>query len=568
MSASPLAGQPAAAHPLVDIAKLVTAYYTDRPDPTSPEQRVAFGTSGHRGSAFTRTFNEWHILAMTQAICSYRQQQQIDGPLFLGKDTHALSEPSAASALEVLAANGVDVMIDSGDGYTPTPAVSHAILTHNRGRVARLADGIVITPSHNPPEDGGFKYNPAHGGPAGSLVTQWIENAANLHLEDGLARVKRLGLDKARHASTTHSYDFRTAYVNDLAHVLDMATIRAARLRLVADPMGGAGVQYWPAIAERYGLDLTIVNGTVDPTFRFMTLDWDGRVRMDPSSPYVMKGLLALRDRFDVALACDTDHDRHGIITKSAGLLSPNHYLSVCIAYLFANRPQWRADAAVGKTVVSSNVIDYAASRVRRSVFEVPVGFKWFVDGLVTGSLGFAGEESAGSSLLRMNGQVWTTDKDGIAAALLAAEIAARTDRDPGDLSNQLAHGAGDPLYERIDAPATPEQKTMLSALTAKDVTASHLAGEDIVNILTKAPGDGNPIGGIKVIAKSGWFAARPSGTEHVYKVYAESVRGEEHLRLIQREAQNIVGGIFAARSGTSARHEDSRPAIDERRSH
>ncbi len=546
MPASPLAGQPAASHPLVDVAKLVTAYYTDRPDPTRPEQRVAFGTSGHRGSAFTRTFNEWHILAITQAICRYRREHHIDGPLFLGRDTHALSEPSCTSALEVLAANGADVMIDSGDGYTPTPAVSHAILAHNRGRTKGFADGIVITPSHNPPEDGGFKYNPPHGGPADPHITQWIEQKANAYLEERLAGVKRLVLDKARRASTTHPYDFRAAYVNDLDRVLGMETIRASRIRLVADPMGGAGVQYWPAIAERYGLDLTIVNGTVDPTFRFMTLDWDGRIRMDPSSPYVMKRLLALGERFDLALACDTDHDRHGVITKSAGLLSPNHYLAVCIAYLFANRPGWRTDAAVGKTVVSSNVIDYAAARVRRSVYEVPVGFKWFVDALLAGSLGFAGEESAGSSFLRMNGQVWTTDKDGIIAALLAAEIAARTDRDPGDLSQELAHAAGDPMYDRIEAPATPEQRSLLSALTPKDVTVSHLAGEKISNVLTTAPGDGNPIGGIKVIAQNGWFAARPSGTENVYKVYAESVRGEEHLRRVQRDAQDIIGGIFA----------------------
>ncbi len=546
MPTNALAGEPAASHPLVDVAKLITAYYTDRPDPTIQEQRVAFGTSGHRGSALTRTFNEWHILAITQAICSYRKQQQIDGPLFLGKDTHALSEPSAATALEVVAANGVDAMIDSGDGYTPTPAVSHAILTHNRGRAAGRADGIVITPSHNPPADGGFKYNPPHGGPADTRTTQWIENEANRHLENGLADVKRVVLDKARRSSTTHRYDFRTEYVDDLAHVLDMTAIRTARLRILADPMGGAGVHYWPAISERYGLDLTIVNGTVDPTFRFMTLDWDGRIRMDPSSPYVMKGLLALRDRFDVALACDTDHDRHGVITKNAGLLSPNHYLSVCIAYLFANRSGWRSDAAVGKTVVSSNLIDYAAANVRRQLYEVPVGFKWFVDGLLSGSLGFAGEESAGSSFLRIDGQVWTTDKDGIVAALLAAEIAARTDRDPGDLSNELAHAAGDPVYDRIDAPATTEQKALLSALTARDVTISQLAGEDVLNILTTAPADGNPIGGIKVIAKSGWFAARPSGTEDVYKLYAESVRGAEHLHRIQRDAQDMVSGIFA----------------------
>ena len=547
MPTSPLAGHPAASQTLIDVAKLITAYFTDHPDPTVPNQRVAFGTSGHRGSSFTRTFNEPHIHAITQAICSYRKQQRTDGPLFLGKDTHALSEPAFASALEVLAANDVEVMIDSGDGYTPTPAISHAILTYNHGRTAGLADGIVITPSHNPPEDGGFKYNPPHGGPADTSVTRWIEEKANEHLEDALSGVKRLVLEKARRAATTHTYDFRSAYVDDLGHVLDMEAIRDARLRLAVDPMGGAGVHYWPAIAERYGLDLTIVNRTVDPTFRFMTLDWDGRIRMDPSSPSVMKGLLALRDQFDIAFACDTDHDRHGVITRSGGLLSPNEYLSVCIAYLFANRPEWRADATVGKTIVSSNLIDFAATRVGRPLFEVPVGFKWFVDGLLTGSLGFAGEESAGSSFLRLNGQAWTTDKDGIAATLLAAEIAARTGRDPGELSNALVHAAGDPLYERIDAPATPEEKQLLGALTPKDVSISRLAGEDITGVLTTAPGNDSPIGGIKIITRSAWFAARPSGTEDIYKVYTESVRGAEHLRQVQSDAQDIVGGIFAA---------------------
>ena len=554
MPLSPLAGHSAADQPLVDIAKLVTAYYTEQPDPATAEQRVAFGTSGHRGSAFARTFNERHILAITQAICRYRAEQRIDGPLFLGKDTHALSEPSLASALEVLAANGVDVMVDSAGGYTPTPAVSHAILTHNRGRTRGLADGIVITPSHNPPEDGGFKYNPPHGGPAGTATTRRIETAANEYLETNLAGVKRFVLDKARRASTTHHHDFRAAYVDDLAMVVDMDAVRAARLRIVADPMGGAGVQYWPTIAERYGLDLTIVNGTVDATFRFMTLDWDGRIRMDPSSRYVMKKLVAQRDRCDIAFACDTDHDRHGVVTRSAGLLSPNHYLAVCIAYLFARRPAWRADAAVGKTIVSSNLIDTAAAQARRTVYEVPVGFKWFVDGLLNGSLGFAGEESAGSTFLRMNGEAWTTDKDGLVAGLLAAEIAARTGRDPGDLAKDLAHAAGDPIYERIDAPATPEQKALLGALTAKDIAASQLAGEDILSVLTTAPGDGGPIGGVKVIAKSGWFAARPSGTEQVYKIYAESVRGEEHLRRIQHDAQEIISVIVAARSGGTSR--------------
>ena len=540
-------GEPAASYPLVDVPRLVTAYYADRPDPSVRAERVAFGTSGHRGSSLTRSFNEAHILAVTQAICSYRREHGVDGPLFLGRDTHALSTPSWASALEVLAANSVDVMIDSDDGYTPTPAVSHAILTHNRGRTTGLADGIVITPSHNPPEDGGFKYNPTHGGPAESRATRWIEQSANRHLESGLRDVKRVTLDAARRAATTHAHDYRRAYVEDLGQVLDMEAVRGARLRIAVDAMGGAGVSYWPAIAERYGLDLTIVNGGVDPTFRFMTLDWDGRIRMDPSSPYVMKGLVALRDRYHLAVGCDTDHDRHGIVTRAAGLLSPNHYLAICVAYLFAHRPHWRADAAVGKTVVSSNLIDFAASRVTRQVYEVPVGFKWFVDGLLSGSLGFAGEESAGASLLRMDGTVWTTDKDGIAAALLAAEIAARTERDPGDLSRELAHAAGDPIYDRIDAPATSEQKARLGALTPDDVTAPDLAGEPVERILANAPGDGNPIGGIKVIAKSGWFAARPSGTEAVYKIYAESVGGEDHLRRVQRAAQDIVTRAFAA---------------------
>jgi phosphoglucomutase len=547
MPISPLAGLPAASQTLIDVAKLLAAYFNDRPDPTIPSQRVAFGTSGHRGSAFTRTFNEPHVLAITQAICSYRKRLRTDGPLFLGKDTHALSEPAFASALEVLAANDVEVMIDSSDGYTPTPAISHAILTYNNGRTAGLADGIVITPSHNPPEDGGFKYNPPHGGPADTHVTQWIEKKANEHLEAGLSGVKRVGLNEARHAATTHPYDFRTAYVADLNHLLDMEAIRRAGVRLAVDPMGGAGVHYWPAIAERYGLDLTIVNRAVDPTFRFMTLDWDGRIRMDPSSPYVMKGLLALREQFDIAFACDTDHDRHGVITKSAGLLSSNHYLAVCIAYLFANRPQWRTEASVGKTVVSSNLIDYAAARVGRSLFEVPVGFKWFVTGLLTGSIGFAGEESAGSSFLRLNGQAWTTDKDGIAATLLAAEIAARTNRDPGEVSKELVHAAGDPLYERIDAAATVEEKAVLGALTPKDVTFSRLADDDISTVLTTAPGNDSPIGGVKVITENAWFAARPSGTEEIYKLYTETVRGEEHLRRVQRDAQEIIGGIFAA---------------------
>jgi phosphoglucomutase len=549
MNVSPKAGKPADPADLVNVPKLVTAYYTERPDPTVPAQRVAFGTSGHRGSSFDVAFNEWHILAITQAICLYRKEQNIDGPLFLGIDTHALSEPAFASAIEVLAANAVDVMLAENSEYTPTPTVSHAILTYNKGRKAGLADGIVITPSHNPPEDGGFKYDPPHGGPADTQVTAWIEAKANEFLENGQKDVKRVLFSKALRASTTHKHDYLHAYINDLVSVIDLEAIRAANLKLGVDPLGGAGVYYWPVIAERYGLNLTVVNESIDPTFRFMTVDWDGRIRMDPSSPYAMRRLIGLKGKFDVAFACDTDHDRHGVVAKGVGLLPPNHYLSACIAYLFQNRPHWGKHVAVGKTVVSSSMIDCVAAKVGRQLYEVPVGFKWFVEGLLKGSLGFGGEESAGASFLRRDGTVWATDKDGIIAALLAAEIAARAGRDPGELYAELTRELGDPVYERIDAPATVEQKAILEKLSSDDIHARELAGEKILQILTKAPVDGNAIGGVKVIAENGWFAARPSGTEEIYKMYAESFRGKDHLRQIQEQAQTIVSEALA-RSG------------------
>jgi phosphoglucomutase len=538
---SPLAGKPAPPAMLVDVPRLVSAYYSEVPDAAIPGQRVAFGTSGHRGSAFQKTFNEWHVLAITQAICRYRGQQGIDGPLFLGIDTHALSLPASTSALEVLAANRVDVMLSERDEYTPTPAVSHAILTYNRGRTAGLADGIVVTPSHNPPEDGGFKYNPPHGGPADSGVTGWIEAEANALLQRGVQGVMRVPVEQALRATTTHRHDYRTAYVSDLGAVIDMAAIRSANIRLGVDPLGGAGVHYWAPIAERYGLNLTVVSETVDPTFRFMTMDWDGRIRMDPSSAYAMQRLIGLKDRFDIAVACDTDHDRHGIVTKSSGLLPANHYLAVAIQHLFSHRPQWRADAGVGKTVVSSGMIDRVSARLGRALYEVPVGFKWFVDGLLGGSLGFGGEESAGATFLRQDGTVWTTDKDGIVAALLAAEITAHAKRDPGEIYRELTRELGEPVADRIEAPATAAQKQRLSALSARQVRCTHLAGEAVLRILTHAPGNDAPIGGVKVIADGGWFAARPSGTEDIYKVYAESFRGEDHLRRIVDEAQAIV---------------------------
>ncbi len=541
MKISPLAGKPADPSILVNVPKLITAYYTEIPDPSIPAQRVLFGTSGHRGSAFDIAFNEWHILAISQAICLYRKQHKITGPLFLGMDTHALSMPALASALEVLAANGVEVMLAEKDEYTPTPAISLAILTYNRGRKSGLADGIVITPSHNPPHDGGFKYNPPNGGPADAAITDWIEAQANVFLENGLKGVKRISFEKARRASTTHHYDYLNTYIEDLAHVLDMHAIREAKINLGVDPLGGAGVHYWEPIAERYGLDLTIVNQAVDPTFRFMSVDWDGQIRMDPSSPYAMQRLISLKDRFEIAVACDTDHDRHGIVTRGAGLLPPNHYLSVAIFYLFQHRPKWHGAAAVGKTLVSSQMIDRVTAKLGRKLYEVPVGFKWFVDGLLDGSLGFGGEESAGASFARLDGSVWSTDKDGIILALLAAEITARMGRDPGEIYSDLTGEFGEPVYERIEAPATPEQKAMLKKLSAEQVKTKDLAGEKIQAILTNAPGNAAPIGGLKVVAENGWFAARPSGTEDIYKIYAESFRGADHLKRIQEEAQTIV---------------------------
>jgi phosphoglucomutase len=547
MKISPLAGKPAPPEILVDVPELLSAYLTEVPDPAVPGQRVSFGTSGHRGSSFLKTFNERHVLAITEAICRYRAQQGIDGPLFLGIDTHALSAPAGMSALEVLAANGVDVMLAEHGEFTPTPAVSHAILTYNRRRTDGLADGIVVTPSHNPPEDGGFKYNPPHGGPAETGVTRWIETQANELLEQGLASVKRMPFERALQASTTHRHDYLHSYVNDLGRVIDMDAIRGAGLRLGVDPLGGAGVHYWGLIAERYGLNLTVVSETIDPTFAFMTVDWDGRIRMDPSSSYAMQRLISMKDRFDISFACDPDHDRHGIVTRSSGLLPANHYLAVVIHHLFRHRPQWPAGAAVGKTVVSSSLIDRVCAALGRTLYEVPVGFKWFVDGLFDGSLGFGGEESAGASFLRRDGTVWTTDKDGIIPALLAAEITAREGRDPGTIYGELTREHGEPVADRVEAPATPEQKKRLSALSPQQVKSTHLAGEAIQRILSHAPGNDAPIGGVKVIADGGWFAARPSGTEDIYKIYAESFRGEDHLRRIVEEAQAIVDEALRA---------------------
>ncbi|HYP67399.1 MAG TPA: phosphoglucomutase (alpha-D-glucose-1,6-bisphosphate-dependent) [Thiobacillaceae bacterium] len=547
MEISPDAGRPARPVMLVNVPRLVTAYFSNIPDPAVPGQRVAFGTSGHRGSAFQNSFNEWHVLAISQAICQYRSAQGIDGPLFLGIDTHALAEPAYASALEVLAANGVAVKLADKDEYTPTPVISHAILSYNHGRTKGLADGIVITPSHNPPDNGGFKYNPPNGGPAGDEVTGWIEARANALLESGLQGVKRIPYERALRAATTRRHDYLNAYIGDLASVLDMDAIRGAGIRMGVDPLGGAGVHYWGPIAERYGLDLTVVNEVVDPTFRFMTLDWDGQIRMDPSSSYAMQPLIELKDRFDIAFACDTDHDRHGIVTRKAGLLPPNHYLAVAIFYLFQNRPRWGKDAMVGKTVVSSQMIDRVSAKLGRTLYEVPVGFKWFVDGLLGGSLGFGGEESAGAAFLRRDGSVWTTDKDGMVPALLSAEITARMGRDPGEIYRELTGELGAPAYDRVEAPATPEQKQRLAKLSPGQVQSAELAGEEIQSVLTRAPGNGAPIGGLKVIAGSGWFAARPSGTEDIYKIYAESFLGEDHLRRIQAEAQSIVTAALAA---------------------
>ncbi|ASJ72325.1 phosphoglucomutase (alpha-D-glucose-1,6-bisphosphate-dependent) [Granulosicoccus antarcticus] len=538
---SPLAGKLPPESMLVDVDKLIAAYHTLQPDPSIAAQRVAFGTSGHRGSSFQTSFNEHHVLAITQAMCDWRVQNRITGPLFMGIDTHPLSTPACITALEVLAANGVEVMLSEGDEYTPTPALSHAILTYNRGRTSDLADGIVITPSHNPPEDGGFKYNPTHGGPAGSDITKAIEQAANVILEGGLTDVKRMPHAQALRASTTHRHDYLSAYVSDLVNVVDLDLVRDAGLHLGVDPLGGAGVNYWGRIGEQYGLDLTVINKGVDPTFRFMTVDWDGRIRMDPSSSYAMQSLLDVQDKFDIAFACDTDHDRHGIVTRGAGLLKPNQYLSVCIDYLFQNRPQWSDKAAAGKTVVSTSLIDRVVERLNRRLYEVPVGFKYFAPGLEDGSLGFGGEESAGASFLRRDGSVWTTDKDGIATALLAAEITARSGRDPGEYYATLTAELGESFTDRVDAPANTAQKKLLGSISADQLQDTELAGEKITRVLTKAPGNDESFGGIKVMTDKGWFAARPSGTEDIYKIYGESFESEQSLQRIFDDAQKVV---------------------------
>jgi phosphoglucomutase len=549
MNISPLAGKPAPESILANIPRLVTDYYAFEPDPSVPAHRVAFGTSGHRGTSTACSFNEEHILAITQAICIHRREKGIDGPLFIGIDTHALSEPAFASAIEVLAANEVDVMIDDRDGFTPTPVVSHAILSYNRDKRKGFADGIVITPSHNPPEDGGFKYDPPSGGPADSATTKWIQDKANELIAGGLKGVRRTSYARATSAPTTHRHDYMGAYIGDLGSVIDFDAIRGATLKLGVDPLGGAGVRYWGAIADRYRFRLTVVSEVVDATFRFMTVDWDGKIRMDCSSPYAMARLIAMKDRFDVAWACDTDHDRHGVVARSVGLLNPNHYLAVAISYLFTHRPQWPAAAAVGKTVVSSSMIDRVAKGIGRTLREVPVGFKWFVDGLLSGALGFGGEESAGASFLRRDGSVWTTDKDGIIMGLLAAEMTAVTGKDPGELYKDLTRQYGDPVYARIDAPANAAQKKILGALSARDIGESELAGDKITAILTNAPGTTDAIGGVKVITDGGWFAARPSGTEEIYKLYAESFRGEKHLEKIQTEAREIIDKAFGSHS-------------------
>jgi phosphoglucomutase len=541
MKISPLAGKPPPLEMLIDVKKLLEAYYSEIPDPLVPSQRVEFGTSGHRGSSLKKSFNENHILAITEAICLYRSQTKIDGPLFLGLDTHALSEPAMRTALEVLVANGVTVRLSEEDEYTPTPAVSHAILTYNRGRKSGLADGIVITPSHNPPAEGGFKYNPPNGGPADTSITNWIQDKANQFLENNLKDVKRIVFDKAIQSSLVERHNYLKAYVSDLINVIDLEAIKKSGISIGVDPLGGAGVHYWKHIAEVYGINLTIVNETIDPTFRFMSVDWDGKIRMDPSSSYAMQGLIKMKDRFDIAFACDTDYDRHGIVTKSTGLLPPNHYLAVAIYYLFQNRPQWNNKAAVGKTVVSSQMIDRVAAKLSRKLYEVPVGFKWFVDGLFDGSLGFGGEESAGASFSRLDGTVWTTDKDGMILALLSAEITAKLGKDPGEIYQDLGNEFGNPIYDRVEAPANPEQKNILKNLSPDDVKTKSLAGEKIEAIITRAPGNDASIGGLKVIAANGWFAARPSGTENIYKIYAESFLGRDHLNQIIKEAQTII---------------------------
>lgn len=543
---NPLAGQPATAAPLVDLDRLLAAYNDTRPDPTDAAQRVAFGTSGHRGSSLDGSFNEWHILAVTQAICDYRAKAGVSGPLYMGFDTHALSQPAFRSALEVLAANGVQTLIAKDDEYTPTPAISHAILCHNRGRATALADGIVITPSHNPPEDGGFKYNPTNGGPADTEITGWVQQQANRYLEQQLAGVRRLPWAQARAAASTHAHDYLGAYVEDLQNVIDFDAIRAAGLKLGVDPLGGAGVHYWARIGERYKLDLAVVSTEVDARFGFMSRDWDGKIRMDPSSSWAMQRLLTLKDRYDVAFACDTDHDRHGVVTRSSGLLPANHYLAVMIDYLYRERTQWSPTLAVGKTLVCTALIDRVAARLQRPLHEVPVGFKWFAPGLHDGKLGFGGEESAGASFLRRDGKVWTTDKDGIVPALLAAEITARRGRDPGEVYDALATDLGRPYTDRVEAAASPAQKKKLSALAAADVRLDMLAGSKVVQVLDKAPGNGAAIGGVKVIAEDGWFAARPSGTENIYKIYGESFKSRAHLDAVLAEAQRIVDAAIA----------------------
>ncbi len=542
----PAAGKPVLQSALANIPRLITAYFTNTPDAADPAQRVAFGTSGHRGSSLKNSFNEGHILATTQAICDYRREKGLTGPLFVGIDTHALAEPALVSAIEVFAANGVDIMIDQAGGYTPTPVISHAILSYNRGRSSGLADGVVITPSHNPPEDGGYKYNPPHGGPADTDATSVIEKRANAYLADGLKGVARMPYEKARKSPSVHAHDYVTPYVADLGNVVDLAAVKSAGVRIGIDPLGGAAVHYWPPIIERYGLTATIVNDAIDPTFRFMTADWDGKIRMDCSSPYAMASLIQMRDRFDVAFANDTDADRHGIVTPS-GLMNPNHYLATAIAYLFAHRPDWRGDAAIGKTVVSSSIIDRVAKKLNRKLVETPVGFKWFVDGLIGGSFGFAGEESAGASFLKRDGTVWTTDKDGLILGLLAAEIIAKTGRDPSQLFADLTAEFGMPHYERIDVAATGPQKTVLKAVSPEQLGLKELAGDPVRATLSKAPGNGQPFGGIKVETDFGWFAARPSGTEDVYKIYAESFRSTDHLHRIQQEAQAALARVFRA---------------------
>lgn len=548
-STNPLAGKPAPVSLLTNIPRLITAYYSQQPDAATPAQRVAFGTSGHRGNAFDTSFNEGHVLAISQAICDCRKIKNISGPLFLGIDTHALSEPAFVNIVEVLAANGVDVMVDEHHDYTPTPVISHAIVTYNKRRADGLADGIVVTPSHNPAADGGYKYNPPNGGPAESDVTGWIQKRANDYLEAGLQGVQRLPYAKAIKAATTHHYDYLNPYVNDLVNVIDLDLVRSSGVHLGVDPLGGAGMHYWEPIRDKYKLNLNVISTVVDPTFRFMTVDWDGKIRMDPSSPYAMAQLIGLKDDYDVAFACDTDHDRHGIVAKSAGLLQSNHYLAVMADYLFTHRPNWSASTAIGKTLVSSSMIDRVGVGINRKVYEVPVGFKYFVAGLLEGWLGFVGEESAGASFLRIDGTTWTTDKDGFVPTLLAGEMTARMGKDPGELYRNLTAKYGDPVYERVDAPATAAQKKVLANLSPSDVKATELAGEKIERMLTTAPGDGQPIGGLKVIAANGWFAARPSGTEEIYKIYAESFNGREHLQRIMAEAQQIVGATFAAKA-------------------